>query len=96
MKMITASELKNRTDQEELIIIDVRETWEYEERNIGARNIPLASLPDQLEELAPHKEEEVIVHCQSGKRSQQAQKYLSKQGFTNVKSLKGGIEAYTN
>lgn len=89
---INADELKERlAKKEELNIIDVREEWEYEEQNIGAKLIPLASLPQRIEELQDWKEKEIIVHCRSGARSSQAQKYLQSQGFTHVRNLTGGI-----
>lgn len=92
---ITAEALKKRIDNhEDLFIIDVREDWEYDEVNLGVKNIPLGSLPQRLSHLPDDKAYEIIVHCQSGRRSGQAQKYLMKQGYTNVFSLKGGIEAY--
>ncbi|MEQ8925215.1 MAG: rhodanese-like domain-containing protein [Fulvivirga sp.] len=95
MSVISATELKTRlTKGEALIIIDVRETWEYDEYNIGADNIPLGDLPHSLEQLDYCREQEVIVHCKSGSRSNQAMKYLTQQGFKNVKSLEGGIEGY--
>ncbi|ELR68518.1 rhodanese domain protein [Fulvivirga imtechensis AK7] len=94
MLEITAVELKQRLkNNENLVIIDVREDWEYDEVNLGVRNIPLGDLPQRLEEL-PDKQTEIIVHCQSGRRSGQAQKYLTQQGYSKVISLKGGIEAY--
>jgi rhodanese-related sulfurtransferase len=92
---ITPMELRQRISQNEpLYIIDVRESWEYDEENIGANNIPLGSLPQYLSKLAPKKEEEIIVHCKTGGRSAQAQKYLQKQGFTKVRNLLGGLEGY--
>ncbi len=92
---IQVNELKQRLDQgEKLNLIDVREPWEYEERNIGARLIPLNTLPDQVGELEPLKNEEVIVHCKSGRRSGNAQKFLQQQGFSRVRNLEGGIDAY--
>ena len=94
MTMLSVSELKNRLKSEDLVVIDVREPWEYEEHNIGAKNIPLASLPEKLDDLEDLKSKEVVVHCQSGKRSHQACKYLSKHGFENVRSLEGGLQAY--
>ncbi|QSE99212.1 rhodanese-like domain-containing protein [Fulvivirga lutea] len=95
MSVISATELKNRlTNGENLIIIDVREAWEYDELNIGAENIPLADLPHSLHKLDYCRNKEVIVHCKSGSRSNQAMKYLTQQGFKNVKSLQGGIEGY--
>jgi rhodanese-related sulfurtransferase len=95
MTMISAHTLKKRIGQDDnLIVIDVRELWEYDEVNIGALNIPLNDLPKQLKELDYCVNKEVVVHCKSGNRSNQAMKYLLKQGFKNVKSLDGGIEAY--
>ena len=79
---------------ESLNIIDVREDWEYEEFNIGARLIPLATLPTKLDELASLKNDEIIVHCRTGNRSGQAKMYLESQGFTNVRNLIGGMVAY--
>ncbi len=92
---IDVKELKSRLESGGLVnLIDVREEWEYEEVNIGARNIPLGSLPEKLEELAELKDQEIIVHCKSGGRSTQAQKFLRAKGFTKIRNLVGGIEAY--
>lgn len=94
MTLISAEQLKSKLQSDKsLVVIDVRETWEYEEKNIGAINIPLNELPKKIEELDYCRNQEVIVHCQSGKRSNIAMKYLSQSGFQNVKSLDGGIEA---
>lgn len=92
---ISVQELKDRMeDGEELNLIDVREEYEYEEDNIGALLIPLGELPDRLYEIEDWKEEEVLVHCRSGARSERAQKFLQSQGFTNVRNVIGGILAY--
>ena len=92
---ITPAELKERLAKgEKPFMVDVREDWEYQEQNIGALNIPLGSLPDRLEELEDHKDDEVIVHCRSGARSATAKAFLQQHGFTNVRNLLGGILAY--
>jgi rhodanese-related sulfurtransferase len=92
---IQPSELKERLSRnEDLNIVDVREEWEWEENNIGAKNIPLGSIPNRLDELEQYKEQELILHCRSGARSGQAQKFLQQQGFKNVRNLLGGIVAY--
>ncbi len=92
---ITTEELKERIGKNEKInLIDVREQHEYDEKNIGAVLIPLGSVADRIAEIEHLKEEELIVHCRSGKRSETAQKYLQSQGFTNVRNLIGGIEKY--
>lgn len=92
---ITVEELKKRLDSgEELNLIDVREQHEYEEDNLGAYLIPLGELPDRLDELAELKDQEVLIHCRSGARSDRAKNYLAGQGFSNVRNVLGGILAY--
>lgn len=92
---ITVQELKERLDNgEELHFYDVREEHEYEADNLGAVLIPLGELPDHMDELKHLKNEEIIVHCRSGARSANAQKYLQANGFTNVRNVIGGILAY--
>ena len=97
MPDITPAELHQRQQAgENPTIIDVRETWEHEEGRIpGAQNIPLKSLPDKLDDLDELKDQEVIVHCKGGGRSASAKAYLTQQGFTNVRNLEGGFQAYT-
>ena len=95
MESITVEELKTRLKNNEKIkVIDVREEWEYEEFNIGAELIPLSTIPLKLDDLSEFKDEEVVVHCRSGKRSAAAQIILNSVGFTNVKNLTGGIQAW--
>ena len=95
MTDITVEELKRRLDAgETLTVIDVREPHEYEEYNIGARLIPLGDIPVQAASLAGKEDEEIIIHCRSGKRSAAAQRFLQQQGFTNVRNLTGGMLAY--
>jgi rhodanese-related sulfurtransferase len=92
MADITVQELKERLDnQETLHIIDVREPHEYEEFNIGAQLLPLGDLPFRLDEIAHLKNEEVIVHCRSGARSNNAKLFMMENGFTNVRNLLGGM-----
>lgn len=94
---ITCHDVKCRLDAgENFNFIDVREEWEYEERNIGAQLIPLGELPTRLSEIEHLKDEEIVVHCKSGGRSGQAKKFLNSQGFTNVRNMLGGIITYTN
>jgi len=92
---ITCAEVKERVDKgEKFNFIDVREEWEYEEKNLGAQLIPLGELPNRISEIEHLKGEEVVVHCKSGGRSGQAKKFLNSQGFTHVRNMLGGIVAY--
>jgi rhodanese-related sulfurtransferase len=96
MPDITPAELRQRQQAGETPhIIDVRETWEVEESRIpGSQNIPLGTLPEKLDDLEDLKNEEVIVHCKSGGRSASAKAFLTQRGFTNVRNLVGGMNAY--
>ena len=92
---ITVQDLKKRLDaKEQFIFIDVREPHEYEEFNLGARLIPLATIPDFLEELDAHKNDEIIIHCRSGVRSGNVQMFLQQVGFKNVRNVEGGVLAW--
>lgn len=96
MNEITALELKQLIDAgEDVALIDVRESYEHEEFNIGGILIPLGeitSYADQIKELAENK---IILYCRSGNRSAMAQKLLAFQhGITNTFNLKGGVIAW--
>jgi rhodanese-related sulfurtransferase len=92
---ITVQDLKARLNAGEAIhLIDVREPNEYEADNLGGQLIPLGDLPHRLDELEDLQNEEVIVHCRSGKRSAMAQQILEQNGFTNVRNVTGGLMAY--
>ena len=92
---ISVSELRDRLNSgETLHLFDVREPWEYEEANLGAQLIPLGSLLANLEAFAGLENEEIIVHCKAGTRSAVAKALLQQNGFTNVRNLTGGMEAW--
>jgi rhodanese-related sulfurtransferase len=93
MENITVEELKARMDAGEKInLIDCREPDEYAEFNIGGRLVPLGKITSmQADELDDLKEEEVIVHCRSGKRSVTACLFLEAVGFKNTVNVVGGV-----
>lgn len=92
---INVEELKAKLDKGVTFnFLDVREEYEYEEQNLGAKLIPLGDLPDRLDEIEAWKDEEVIVHCRSGARSGKAKAFLIAQGFSNVRNVLGGILAF--
>jgi sulfur-carrier protein adenylyltransferase/sulfurtransferase len=91
---ITVKELKEKLDNGDGVsVLDVREPYEYEVANIGARLIPLGELPERLVEL--DKDETLAVHCRTGPRSVRAVKLLQDAGFDNVYNVKGGITAWS-
>ena len=96
MKHISVQELKARMDRGEKInLIDCREPHEYEEANLGGKLVPLGKIQTmQIDDLEDLKDEEVIIHCRSGKRSQMACMVLDQMGFSNTVNVDGGILAW--
>ena len=93
---ITVQELKEKMDNgEQPFLLDVRRPEEHDFVNIGGHLIQLDYLPNHLEELEQHKNEEIIVYCRSGARSGRAVQFLQSNGFDNVLNLKGGILAWS-
>jgi rhodanese-related sulfurtransferase len=95
VKKLSATELKNKIEQEEKVfLLDVREPNEYEYGHIAnSVLIPLNQIPNRLSELDP--EQEIVVICHHGMRSQQAANYLAQSGFKNISNLTGGIDAWS-
>jgi adenylyltransferase/sulfurtransferase len=92
---MTVKELKQRQDAgEDVFVLDVREPYEYQIANIGAKLIPQNDVPKRLDEI--DRGREIVVHCRSGQRSQRIAEYLAQQGYGNVKNLAGGILAWAD
>src|SRR5213080_4138138 len=93
---ISVHDVKRKMDAREAFqLIDVRETFEYEIARIdGAKLIPLGEIADRTDEL--QREQPIVVHCHSGKRSAQAVRLLQQRGFSNVYNLEGGIDAWSD
>ena len=79
-------------------LIDVREPQEVELASVPHFvNLPLSQFPAWSETIHSQfdHDTETIVMCHLGMRSAQMCQWLMAQGFTNVKNLVGGIDAYS-
>ena len=95
MKDITPQELKQRmANNEPLNIIDVRESWEYNQSHIAKKNIPLTALAENFNNLMHLKDEEIILYCRSGARGEIAKRFLQRRGFTKARNLLQGMDGY--
>ena len=93
---ISVQQLKDKMDASNTFeLIDVREPFEFEIARInGAKLIPLGEIPERADEL--DREQMLIVHCHSGRRSAEAVRLLKQRGFDNVYNLEGGIDAWSD
>jgi adenylyltransferase/sulfurtransferase len=96
MKSVTVHELKQMIDnKEDFQLIDVREPFENDICTLGALLIPLAEIPNRINDIS--KDKKVVIHCRSGARSGNAIGFLEQNyGFENLYNLSGGILAWAN
>lgn len=96
MQHVTAPELAARLAdpaQEQPLLLDVRENWEFETCHIaGSTQIPMHLIPLRAGELPD--EREIVCICHHGARSMQVASFLERNGFENVTNLTGGIHAW--
>ncbi len=91
--MITADEAKLMMDDENAIVIDVREEYEYNESHIpNAKLVPLGSIESDISNVVPQKDTLILVYCRSGNRSKTAAEKLVSMGYTNVYEFGGIID----
>jgi rhodanese-related sulfurtransferase len=92
---IEPTELSVRLARRDAVtVLDVREQWEYDTAHIeGSVLIPLGGLPQGAAKLDPAAE--YVTLCHHGMRSDMAANWLRQHGFTKVRNLVGGIDAYS-
>ena len=77
-------------------LIDCREADEWEICRLpGAELLPLTVFSERYQEVLPDPAEPVIIYCHHGVRSQRAADWLAARGYTQVRSLAGGIDAWS-
>ena len=97
IRQLTVLELKARLDQgnRDFTLVDVREPWELNICSMpDAISVPMRAIPARYLELP--KDQEIVVMCHHGVRSQQVANYLERQGFTRLNNLVGGINAWAH
>ena len=94
---ITAQELSMALSSgQKLRLVDVREPEEWQVCHLaGALLIPLSEFP--VRAPAELKEDaSIVIYCHHGMRSARAQHFLISKGFSDVKNLRGGIDAWSS
>jgi adenylyltransferase/sulfurtransferase len=93
---VTVQEMKRALEDPKLGIkvIDVREPDEFEIARVeGVPLLPLSQIGERFTELDPNQQ--YYIHCKAGVRSLKALHFLREQGFKYLKSVKGGISAWS-
>jgi molybdopterin/thiamine biosynthesis adenylyltransferase/rhodanese-related sulfurtransferase len=74
------------------LFVDVRERDEWEEGHLpGAVHVPRGYLEQRIEQVAPRRDQPIVLYCAAGSRSAFAAKTLEELGYTDVVNLSGGF-----
>ena len=93
---ISPTEAAAKSKSGEAVIIDVREKDEWDEEHIpDATHMSRGTIELDIEEKIPDTDAMIICHCGGGGRSALAAENLQKMGYKNVRSMAGGLKAWT-
>jgi len=93
---ITCQQVQDKlSNQDDFLLLDCREQDEYDAVKIdGCKLYPMSQIQEQLDQLQPHQEREIVVYCHHGGRSLRVAMWLRGQGFTKSCSMSGGIDQW--
>lgn len=96
---VTPEQLKEMIEDEEVIILDVRETEQRAEGylfsdfvTVNTISITRGNLEWEIADKIKDKETSVVTYCRNGGRGALAAQVLKRMGYKNAKNLKGGIQ----
>ncbi|WOK08502.1 rhodanese-like domain-containing protein [Imperialibacter roseus] len=93
--VISLDEFKDILKTNHTQVVDLRGAAEYKTGHIkGTDNVFIGTLEKNLDKIK--KDQQVIIHCQSGDRSSIGYSILAKNGFKNVKNYSGGMGEWAN
>lgn len=93
VKSVDVATVKEWLQQNKIVLVDVRETSEYDQEHIpGAMLLPMSKFDAEIFPTFPGKM--VVLHCAVGKRSESAGKMLLSEGHTGAVHMSGGIDAW--
>ena len=91
--VITSAEVKTLLESNGCFLIDIRDPEEVAEGKIPqAIAIPMEHLEEKLRGMK--KDAPIVLVCAHGKRSRAAAEGLAQAGYTNVRSMRGGLEEW--
>ncbi len=89
---LTPRQLVALVNQENALVIDLREPAEYKRGHIvDAINLPYNKLAERITELERHRERPLVMVCRMGTQAGAAGRQLAAKGFQRVHRLGGGV-----
>jgi molybdopterin/thiamine biosynthesis adenylyltransferase/rhodanese-related sulfurtransferase len=92
---ISVPEVKAKLDRgEDFILLDVRDPheWQISDIPVATHHIPKDEILEHLGELDTARE--IVVYCKMGGRSADVVQMLREHGYTRLKNMAGGINAW--
>jgi rhodanese-related sulfurtransferase len=92
---VSAEEARAQAQNGAAVLIDVREESDWKQGHAeGARHLSKGVIELEIEEQVPDLSQPIICYCGGGSRSALAADNLQKMGYTNVRSLAGGLRGW--
>src|SRR5574342_529733 len=93
--MIDAAAAQQQIENAKPFVLDVRETAEMAKGKLaGSVNIPIRDLTKMISKLPESKMAPILTYCQVGYRGGMSVTLLRMWGYTNVRTIKGGLDAW--
>jgi rhodanese-related sulfurtransferase len=94
MRHYSPAQLAEHLQQNQPLLLDVREPWEFSICQISdSQLVPMRQVPEFAQSLDP--QQEIVVICHHGIRSKAVCQYLEQQfGFDQLINLEGGVDAW--
>ena len=92
---MSAEQAREAAQRGDAVLIDVREESEWKQGHAeGAKHLSRGVIEVEIEEQVPDLNQPIICYCGGGSRSALVADNLQKMGYTNVRSLAGGMNAW--
>ncbi|MDQ2660182.1 MAG: rhodanese-like domain-containing protein [Verrucomicrobiota bacterium] len=92
---ISPNEARTQAERGAALLIDVRETEDWQEGHVpGAKHLSRGVIELEIEDAVPDLAQPIICYCGGGSRSALVTESLQKMGYTDVKSMSGGLRGW--
>ncbi len=84
-----------RLSRDGVTLVDVREAAEWEAGHVaGAVHVPSSGIQDRIDLAVRDRGAPLVLYCATGMRSLSAARTLRQMGYADVRSMRGGFEAW--